>query len=346
MKSAMMYLASLLFVSFLNSCGDLDSFVEPAEPALPRLPADDCGEFLADAEHVFRLRWSGNDEEIFLDTWNDIRAIRLNDKSARTVVGAFFSPKTLSVSADGQKVYFTAMNEQWQSGLYVVSSGGTPTLLRQDVYSALVSADQRIAVYSTSGSVYALELATGASRLLHTGEALALSDDGAYAVVRDFPAPYYNEMCYHVSTSTGSAGYFSLPSWNVWRYAWVGGELVAFTVEWVESGFRLRTWRSSNGQYSSPVYLSEGATMEAIDVSKDGNRVVWWGTTCTSLNSWGGCDLQELRLHGTSLATLKDTTLATAYTRFMMYGALVALSGDGKRVALLAKGRLYVKDVM
>ncbi len=345
MKSMMMYFAAAFFVSGIISCGDLDSFVEPMEPSLPRLPADDCGEFLTNVDNVTQLRWSGNGEEIYFDTWNSINACRLSDKSVRTVLGTLNSPRTLSVSDDGQKLYFTAMNEHWQYSLYVVStSGGTPTLLREDLYSVFVSADQRVAAYSSYGSAYAMDLVRGTSRVLHTGEVLALSDDGAYAVVRDFPAPYYSEICYYVSTSTGAAEYFSLPSWNVWRYTWIKGELFAFIVEWVDLGLRLRSWRGSTGEYSSPVSLGEGASY-AMDMSKDGEWLAWWSNACTSWNSWGGCDIQEIKLHGMNLATLEDTTLARAYTRTGNYGYVIVLSSDGQKAAFVVKGRLFVKEV-
>jgi len=82
---------------------------------------------MAEASELRGLKWSYNSQEVFFVTYNSIRAVRVSDKSIRTIVRLANSPEILWVSEDGGQVYYVSMDSQtWVGWLFVISTGGSP----------------------------------------------------------------------------------------------------------------------------------------------------------------------------------------------------------------------------
>lgn len=308
-----------------------------------------------------------------------IKAVDVSNKTTRTVDAQYSAYYGLTLSADGTTLYFVARDDSSDVdlgfGLYSVSvDGEDPVLLARPVDSFrgppgfLLSPDNVHVAYSSGNSLFVHNVADDQRTFLATSaEPLAFSPDGRRLLFTDWDPDWvpegpseYTDLIF--ALDTGEKEPVSLgPTRTGRRFV---NSIRLQSVRWDVIGIRVLYWRLFEESFIYDV--SRGAeTRLAFDLregesgagfvgfaeawSEDGSKLAFRSSACLrrSAGSLFGytCYESENHLHVTDADGRGDTIVAVAYVGENVSTGRAAFAPDGKRIAYILGGRIYMQEI-
>ena len=379
----------------LSGC-DVDLFGPRTDPAPrpPELPEDRGVALTADeVSSNSHLAWSRNGREIFYQqsaTWTiegqarppAIKAVDVSNKTTRTVDARYSAYYGLTLSADGETLYFMAHDDPSGVGfgLYSASAHGEQSALLAKPVDLLgvtfrgppgfsLAPDNVHVAYSGRDSLFVHNVADDQRRFLATSaEPQAFSPDGRRLLFTDWDRdwvpggpPEYTDLIF--ALDTGEQEPVSLGPTRSGR-SFVNS-LRLQSVRWDVIGIRVLYMRLLSGDGEFFIYdVSRGAdTRLAFDLregeagtwfaegwSEDGSKLAFWSSACLrrSAGSLFGytCYESETHLHVTDADGEGDTIVAVAYVgEDVSSWRRAAFAPDGTRIAYILGGRIYMQEI-
>ena len=329
------------------------------------------------------LVWSRDGREIFyLQRASGglppaIRAVDVSNKTTRTVDARYSGYNGLTLSADGSRLYFMARDDpsglDLAFGLYRVFPDGERSALLAKPIDFLgvafrgppgfsLSPDNVHAAYSGRDSLLVQNLDDGQRLFLATSaEPQAFSPDGRRLLFTDWDpdwvpgdSPDYTDFI--MDLDTGEKESVSLGPIRFGRR--VARSIQLKAVRWDLVGIRVLYWRASGEFFIYDVSrgaetrlafdLSQGGPGFAEAWSEDGGKIAFWSSAC--LRSSGflfdyQCHESEDHLHVTAADGRGDKIVAVAYVADHAWAGRAAFAPDGKRIAYILGGRIYLREV-
>jgi Tol biopolymer transport system component len=307
-----------------------------------------------------------------------IKAVDVSNKTTRTVDAQYSNYDGLALSADGTRLYFAASEDDSSDvdlgrGLYSVSvDGEDPVLLAWPVNSVWrppgvpLSPDNIHVAYSGGDSLFVHNVANDQRLFLATSaEPLVFSPDGRRLLFTDWDPdwvpggpPEYTDLIFDLDT--GEKEPVSLGPTRSGRRFSTGIHLKA--VRWDVNGIRVLYWRLFEREYF--IYdVSRGVeTRLAFDLregetgtgfveawSEDGSKLAFRSSACLRRSSGSvfgyTCYERETHLHVTDADGRGDTIVAVAYVGGNVWTGRAAFAPDGKRIAYIIGGRIYMQEI-
>lgn len=307
-----------------------------------------------------------------------IKAVDVSNKTTRTVDAQYADYIGLDLSADGETLYFMAHDDPFGGGLglYSVSVDGEQSALLAKPVDLLgvtfrgppgfsLSSDNVHVAYSSGNSLFVHNVDDNQRLLVATSaEPQAFSPDGRRLLFTEWDPdwvpegpPEYTDLIF--ALDTGEKEPVSLgPTRTGQRFV---NRIRLKAVRWDVIGIRVLYRRIfaeafiydvSRDAETRPAFgLREGekGTWFAEGWSEDGSKLAFWSTACLrrSAGSFLGytCYESETHLHVTDADGQGDTIVAVAYVDEDISSGRAAFAPDGKRIAYILDGRIYVQGI-
>ncbi len=311
-----------------------------------------------------------------------ITAVDVSNKTTRTVDAQYSSYIGLALSADGETLYFMAHDDPSGGGLglHSVSVDGEQSALLAKPVDLLgvpfrgpagfsLSPDNVHVAYSSGNSLFVHNVDDDQRRLVATSaEPQAFSPDGRRLLFTDWDPdwvpegpPDYTDLIFDLETGekeTVSLG----PTRTGRRFV---NSIRLQSVRWDVTGIRVLYWRVFEESFIYDVSRGAETRLEfdlregqggpgfvgfAEGWSEDGSKLAFWSSACLrrSAGSFLGhtCYERETHLHVTNADGQGDTIVAVAYVgENVSSWRRAAFAPDGKRIAYILDGRIYMKEI-
>ncbi len=382
-----------LVALFGVSCFDFDLFGPRPDPAprSPELPENRGVALTADEVSSYsHIAWSRDGREIFYQQsalWTvegqarppAIKAVDVSNKTTRTVDARYSAYHGLTLSADGETLYFMAHDDPSGVGfgLYSASAHGEQSALVAKPVDLLgvtfrgppgfsLSPDNVHVAYSSGNSLFVHNVDDNQRLLLATSaEPQAFSPDGRRLLFTDWDPdwvpegpPEYTDLIFDLETSEKEPVSLG-PTRTGLRFV---NPIRLKSVRWDVIGIRVLYRRIfaeafiydvSRGAETRPAFdLREGetGTWFAEAWSEDGSKLAFWSSACLrrSAGSLLGftCYESETHLHVTDADGQGDAIVAVAYVgEHVSSWRRAAFAPDGKRIAYILDGRIYMQEI-